>query len=77
LVKWKKEAYGHYEAWAALNNVTALLTYVTFGKRMNEAVLALGGKIGRSSNKRYYANITLVQMGANGVPLLDKPEAAE
>jgi hypothetical protein len=72
-----KEAYGHYEAWAALNNVTALLTYVTFGKRMNEAVLALGGKIGRSSNKRYYANITLVQMGANGVPLLDKPEAAE
>jgi hypothetical protein len=71
-----KEAYSHYEAWTALNNVAAVLPYITFGKRMNEAVLALGGKVGRS-NQRFYADVTLVQIGPNGVPLLDKPEDTE
>jgi hypothetical protein len=74
-----KDAYEHYERWAALNNITGVVPYTTFGKRMSKAVQAIGGDIGRS-NQRYYANVTLVQMGANGVPLLEsKPdgEAAE
>ncbi|MEJ2229109.1 MAG: hypothetical protein P8Y67_12940, partial [Alphaproteobacteria bacterium] len=71
-----KDAYSHYEAWAALNNVAAVLPYITFGKRMNEAVQAIGGKIGRS-NQRFYANVTLIQMGANGVPLLEDQKEGE
>jgi hypothetical protein len=74
-----KDAYEHYERWAALNNITGVVPYTTFGKRMSKAVQAIGGDIGRS-NQRFYANVTLAPMGANGIPLLEsKPdgEAAE
>jgi hypothetical protein len=74
-----QEAFEHYERWASLNNVTGVLPKTTFGKRMSKAVQAIGGEIGRS-NQRYYANVTLVQMGESGIPLLEGKsdgEAAE
>jgi len=71
-----KDAYTHYENWAAMNNVTALLPMVTFGRRMTDAVQALGGRVGRSQG-RYYEGITLTQLGANGAPLLGDQSAGE
>lgn len=68
-----KDAYSHYEAWAGLNNIKGLLQYHTFGRRMAEAVEATGGKLGNSGG-RYYGGVTLAKLGANGMPLLDKPE---
>jgi hypothetical protein len=68
-----KDAYSHYEAWAGLNNINGLLQYHTFGRRMAEAVEATGGKLGNSGG-RYYGGVTLAKLGANGMPLLDKPE---
>jgi hypothetical protein len=72
-----KDAYSHYEAWAALNNVVSVLPYIAFGKRMNEAVNTLGGKIGRSAKERYYADVTLTKLGVGGVPLIEDREASE
>ena len=65
-----KDAFAHYEAWAGLNNVAAVLPYVTFGRRMSEAVGALGGKVGKS-NGRFYADVSLTKLGMNGVPMVD------
>jgi hypothetical protein len=71
-----KDAYAHYEAWAGLNNVVNILPYVTFGRRMSEAVVNMGGKIGRS-NGRFYADVSLAKLGNSGVPLTEDKDAAE
>jgi hypothetical protein len=52
-----KEAFNHYEAWAARRG-GGTLPYVTFGRRMSEAIPALGGKSGRGAS-RYYDGIAL------------------
>lgn len=73
-----KDAYSNYERWASLNNVAGVLPYISFGKRMNEAVNAMGGKISRSSKERFYADVSLTKLGENGVPLLEgEKEVAE
>jgi hypothetical protein len=71
-----KDAYAHYEAWAGLNNVVNILPYVTFGRRMSEAVVNMGGKIGRS-NGRFYADVSLSKLGNSGTPLTEDREAGE
>lgn len=63
-----KDAYAHYEAWAGLNTVTGVLPYVTFGRRMSESVTALGGKAVHS-NGRFYENVTLANLGADGIAI--------
>ena len=58
-----KDAYAHYEAWAAINTSGGIVPYITFGKRMADAVEAIGGRIGKSSS-RFYADVALVASGA-------------
>lgn len=70
-----KDAYSHYEAWAGLNNIPSVLPYVTFGRRMTDAVEVLGGKVA-SSNGRYYSDVSLAQLGADGV-LIREPEFSD
>lgn len=59
-----KDAYAHYEAWAGINGSGGILPYITFGRRMSEAVEAIGGKVGKSSS-RFYADVTLGAGGAD------------
>ncbi len=59
-----KDAYAHYEAWAGVNADGAILPYITFGRRMAEAVEAIGGKVGKSSS-RFYADVALTACGAD------------
>jgi len=70
-----KEAFENYENWSSLNNVSGLLPYVAFGKKMSEAVAALGGKVGRSAG-RFYDGVSLAQLGAGGVPLIESDKDA-
>jgi hypothetical protein len=70
-----KDAFSHYESWAALNNVAGVLPYVSFGKHMAEAVGTLGGKVGRSAG-RFYDGVSLAQLGAGGVPLIESDKDA-
>jgi hypothetical protein len=74
-----RDAYAHYEAWAALNNVTNVLPYLVFGRRMSEAVATLGGKVGRNSRERFYDDVSLSTLGAGGVLLIGQrdEDAAE
>jgi hypothetical protein len=59
-----KDAYAHYEAWAGVNASSKILPYITFGRRMAEAVEAIGGKVGKSSS-RFYADVALAANGAD------------
>jgi hypothetical protein len=59
-----KDAYAHYEAWADVNASGGILPYITFGRRMAEAVEAIGGKVGKSSS-RFYADVALAANGAD------------
>lgn len=68
-----KDAYAHYESWAGLNNVTGVLPYVTFGRRMSESVTAMGGKA-LHSNGRFYENVTLANLGADGIAINEPHE---
>ena len=58
-----KDAYAHYEAWAGINASGGILPYITFGRRMSEAVEAIGGRVGKSSS-RFYADVALAGSGA-------------
>jgi len=58
-----KDAYAHYEAWAGVNTNGGILPYITFGRRMSDAVEAIGGKVGKSS-RRFYADVALAASGA-------------
>ncbi len=53
-----KEAFSHYEAWAGRRGIKSTLPYITFGRRMSEAIVGLGGKSRRGAT-RYYEGITL------------------
>jgi hypothetical protein len=70
-----KDAYAHFEAWSGLNNVNGSLAYHTFGRRMGEAVEAIGGKLGNSGG-RYYSGVSLAKLGTDGVALFEKTEEA-
>ncbi len=59
-----KDAYAHYEAWADIHVSGGILPYLTFGRRMAEAVEAIGGKVGKSSS-RFYADVALAACGAS------------
>ncbi len=70
-----KEAFNHYEAWAAHRGGTDTLPYVTFGRRMSESIPALGGKSGRGAS-RYYEGIAL-SGAAGGAGTQPSREAGE
>ena len=59
-----KDAYAHYESWANVNASGGILPYLTFGRRMAEAVEAIGGKVGKSSS-RFYADVALSACGVD------------
>ena len=58
-----KDAYAHYEGWVGGHASGGILPYITFGRRMAEAVEAIGGKVGKSSS-RFYADVALTVCGA-------------
>ncbi len=70
-----KEAFSHYEAWAGREGIKSTLPYVTFGRRMSEAILGLGGKSGRGAT-RYYEGIALSD-AAGGASMQTSLEAGE
>jgi hypothetical protein len=56
-----KDAFDHFEAWRGLNGVQGELAYHTFGRRMSDAALDLGGEP-KNSGGRYYAHIKLAPL---------------
>lgn len=57
-----KDAYAHYEAWAGLNNIRAIVPRETFGRRMTEALPGVGGGKAKSSST-FYTNVALTRLG--------------